>query len=54
MTEPAQIAEDVRPQRWSDCPGYDGVPEYGGPCWTCQGQPDHCPLTARTDGPGCG
>ncbi len=28
----------------SDCPSYDGVPEYGGPCWTCQGIPEHCPL----------
>jgi peptidoglycan/LPS O-acetylase OafA/YrhL len=27
-----------------DCPDYDGVPEYGGPCWTCQNDTEHCPL----------
>ena len=27
------------------CPEYEGVSEYGGPCWTCQGDPDHCPMT---------
>lgn len=27
-----------------DCPSYDGVPEYGGPCWTCQGLEEQCPL----------
>lgn len=26
------------------CPSYDGVPEYGGPCWTCRGQAEQCPL----------
>lgn len=31
-----------------ECPDYDGVPTYGGPCWTCQGDPEHCPLASLT------
>lgn len=34
-------------ERQDSCPSYDGVPEYGGPCWTCQNQDDHCPMTMK-------
>jgi hypothetical protein len=27
-----------------ECPSYDGVPSYGGPCWSCRGEEEHCPL----------
>lgn len=27
----------------TECPFYDGVPTFGGPCWTCQNDDDHCP-----------
>lgn len=26
------------------CPDYDGVPEFGGPCWTCRNGRGPCPL----------
>lgn len=37
----------VRSKDWHLCPDYDGVPEYGGPCWTCQGDEDRCPMTNK-------
>jgi hypothetical protein len=32
-----------------DCESYDGVPTYGGPCWTCQNKGEHCPLEQEYD-----
>lgn len=26
------------------CPSYDGITEYGGPCWTCSDGTGQCPL----------
>lgn len=31
-------------QPGSDCPSYDGISEYGGPCWTCRGVLGRCPM----------
>lgn len=27
-----------------NCPSYDGIYDGQGPCWTCQGEPEHCPI----------
>lgn len=40
------IHKDALPRRWQECPDYDGVPERGGPCWTCQNGRGPCPLDA--------
>lgn len=35
------------------CPSYDGVYEGQGPCWTCQGVPEQCPLFWEEEMSGC-
>ncbi len=30
----------------ADCPSYDPISEYGGPCWTCRGEEGRCPAMA--------
>lgn len=33
----------------NECPDYDGIYDGHGPCWTCQGIKERCPLGQEED-----